>query len=162
MAKKKCKQCGAEITSELFIEIPHATKSNPDGKFYFCCPKCKFEYDHRKEIKKGLYGLVEIIYNSYGVRNIPWGLVYGRIKSLKMDEQLIYEILYYLYNVKKLSCLYSRRSNSIFEMIPYYQKEYQNYKADKENADKDFDFDDKVIIIKHNKNTKDISEISID
>lgn len=158
----KCKNCGEKITSDLYIEIPHATKSNPNGKFYFCCPECKFEYDHRKEVKKGLYGLVEIIYNSYGVHNIPWGLVMGRIKSLKMDETLIYEILNYLYNIKKIPNLYSKRSNSIFELIPYYQKEYQNYKEDMNSVATDFEFNSEVILVEHEKSEKDISKLSID
>lgn len=164
----KCRNCKKEIERDTAYKVGKAS--------YYCDENCYNETITKRNKNKVKYEPAELserrdftdyvqsIYldNGYDKSEINWTILMAQTKSaLQEHPQWSYVtlqyILQYMYEIKQVNLFAEESNGSILSLLPFYGIEAEKYfrqSQEVDNAIKQFDFNDKEIIIKKNCNCK--------
>lgn len=179
MANPKCKQCKQPIPSKsIYIEQDVNKKDGTidKKKIYFCCDECKAEYTKPKPIVENPYNklldYIQSLYLSQGYtkQQIPFKVITAQIKQImKEDKTLNYsQLLYvikYMVDILQMNLFDESFNGTILNLVPYYINEAREFCIKCKDIRKmasEFDFEDKVKVVKVGNREKKVEEMSFD
>ena len=176
MANPKCKQCKQPIPNKsIYIEQDVNKRDGTVDKkrLYFCCDECKAEYEKPKPIVENPYNklldYIQSLYLSQGYtkQQIPFKVITAQIKQIMSEDktlnyaQLKYT-LKYMVEILQMNLFDESFNGTILNLVPYYINEAKEFCIKCKDIRKmasEFDFDDKVKVVKVGNRNKKIEEM---
>lgn len=179
MATAKCKQCKQPIPNKsIYIEQDVNKRDGTIDKkrLYFCCDECKIEYEKPKPIVENPYNklldYIQSLYLSQGYSKpqIPFKVITAQIKQIMTEDktltyvQILY-VLKYMVEILELNLFNKEFNGSILNLVPYYINEAKEFCIKCKDIRKmasEFDFEDKVRVVKVGNRNNKVEEMSFD
>ena len=176
MANPKCKQCKQPIPNKsIYIEQDVKKKDGTvdKKKVYFCCDECRVEYEKPKPIVENPYNklldYIQSLYLSQGYtkQQIPWKVITAQIKQIMTEDktlnyaQLKYT-LKYMVDILQMNLFDESFNGTILNLVPYYINEAREFCIKCKDIRKmasEFDFEDKVKVVKVGNRSKKVKEM---
>ena len=174
----KCKLCDStKCDGTIFTEYESFHKATDTKKAhttiekrFFCCEDHKNKYEKRTKEYKKLCDYINDLYimNGYKKDNIPWKILTSQIQQSIDTEKDIDNYSQYLYTLKymvetlEMNLFDDSFNGTILNLVPYYINEAKEFCIkckDIRKTASEFDFEEKVRVVKVGNRSKKVEEM---